>query len=333
MANVRYVLKRGMYLLITAFVAITLNFLIPRLMPGNPALFVLLSRYGNNINPHELHLVESQLHLTGTMWSQYVGYMTSLFHGSLGISYYYYPATVSSIIAEHLPWTLFLLGTATLISVFVGISIATYLGWRLGGKSDSLISAISMSLGSIPFFWLGLIFQAIFAVMITVDGSHIFPVAHGYGTNLTPGLNSAFILSVLHHAALPLITLVLISFPSFALLMRNTISTIINEDYVLMARAKGLRTWRLKKFYINKNAKLPVATSVALAFGSIVGGAFLVEVVFSYPGIGYVLYNAVETSDFPLIDGIFLVITFTVMIANFIVDILYSFLDPRVVME
>lgn len=333
MANLRYILKRGGYLLITAFFAITLNFLIPRLMPGNPAVFVLLSRYGNRINPHELNLVESQLHLTGSLWSQYVGYMSGLFHGNLGVSYFYYPESVSQIIATHLPWTLFLLGTATVISVIIGVSIASYIGWRLGGKSDSLISAISMSLGAIPFFWLGLIFQVIFGVMITVFGFHLFPVAHGFGGNVVEGPNIPFILSVLHHAFLPLITLILISFPSFALLMRNTISTIINEDYVLMARAKGLRTWRLKKFYVNKNAKLPVATSVALALGSIVGGAFLVEVVFSYPGIGYVLYNAVTTKDFPLIDGIFLVITFTVMIANFLVDILYSVLDPRVVLQ
>ena len=259
--------------------------------------------------------------------------MSSLFHGYLGVSFYYYPATVVSIIGSHLPWTLFLLGTATIISVFVGVSIATYIGWRLGGKSDSIISSIAISLGSLPFFWLGLIFQIVFGLMIVINGHHLFPIAHAFSADVYPGLTFSFISSVLWHSTLPLITLVLISFPGFTLLMRNTISTIINDDYVQMARAKGLRTWRIKKMYVNRNARLPIATSVALAFGSIVGGAFLVEVVFSYPGIGYMLYEAVTTSDFPLIDGIFLIITITVIIANFIVDLLYAFLDPRVVLE
>ncbi len=333
MLTLRYVRRRVLYLVLTLFVAISINFFLPRLIPGNPALTVLLTRYGNHITPQELQLVKSQLNLSGTLWQQYVGYMVSLFHGNLGTSFYFYPATVSSIIAGALPWTLFLLGSATVISVFLGVTIASFIGWRLSGKTDSIVSTISISLQSLPVFWLGLILQIVFGLMIVVNGVGLFPVAHAFSTNVTIGPNFPFITSVLYHSAIPILTLVLISFPGFALLMRNTISTIINEDYVMMARAKGLKTWRLKKMYINKNARLPVATSVALAFGSIVGGAFLIEVVFSYKGIGWYLYTAVTTSDFPLIDGIFLVITITVVIANFIVDLLYSFLDPRVVLE
>ncbi len=334
MLTARYLERRVIYLFITFFIAVSINFFLPRLIPGNPVFTILLSRYGNQIKPQYLQLIESELNLRGTLWQQYVGYMSSLFlHGYLGVSFYYYPATVSSIIFSHLPWTLFLLGTATLLSVFIGVSIATYIGWRLGGKADSLISSISIGLGSLPFFWLGLIFQIVFGLMIVIDGQHLFPIAHAFSASVYPGLTFSFISSVLYHSALPIITLVLISFPGFTLLMRNTISTIINDDYVQMARAKGLRTWRIKKMYVNRNARLPIATSVALAFGSIVGGAFLVEVVFSYPGIGYMLYNAVTTSDFPLIDGIFLMITITVIIANFIVDLLYAILDPRVVLE
>ena len=331
MITLSYLLRRVAYTIVTFFVAITFNFLLPRAIPGNPAKFILLSRYGNQFNPQKLKLIESQLHLTGTVWQQYEGYMTGLFHGNLGVSYYYYPATVSSIIATHLPWTLFLLGTSTLISVIVGISIATFVGWRLGGMADSFVSAVSMSLASVPFFWLGLIFQMIFAVMLVFDGFHIFPVAHAYNPLLTPGPTPTFIFSMLRHALLPVITLVLISFPGFTLLMRNTIATVIKDDYILMARAKGLRTWRLKRHYINRNARLPVVTSVVFAFASIVGGAFLVEELFSYQGIGYVLFNAVTTSDYPLIEGVFLVITLTVIVANFLADILYSFLDPRVI--
>lgn len=331
MITFRYLVRRLVYTVITFFIAITFNFLLPRLVPGNPAKVILLSRYGDRFNPQRLKLIESQLHLTGTLWQQYTGYMVSLFHGNLGVSYYYYPESVSSIIATHLPWTLFLLGTSTVISVFLGVSIATFIGWRLGGNADRFASALSMSLASVPFFWLGLIFQLLFGVIITIDGAHIFPIAHAYNPLLTPGLNTPFLLSVMRHALLPIITLVLISFPGFTLLMRNTISTVIRDDYILMARAKGLRTWRLKKHYINRNARLPVVTSIAFAFASIVGGAFLVEVVFSYPGIGYALFNAVTNGDYPLIEGIFLIITVTVILANFLADILYSFLDPRVV--
>ena len=329
----RYLTRRLIYLGITFFIAVSINFFLPRLIPGNPVYTILISRYGNQIKPQYIHLIESQLNLTGTLWQQYIGYWDSLLHGYLGVSFYYYPSTVVSLIATSLPWTLFLLGTATILSVFVGVSIATYIGWRLGGKADSLISSIAIGLGSLPFFWLGLIFQIVFGLLITINGVHLFPIAHAFSASIYPGFTSSFIISVLYHSFLPIITLVLISFPGFTLLMRNTISTIINDDYVQMARAKGLRTWRIKKMYVNRNARLPIATSVALAFGSIVGGAFLVEVVFSYPGIGYVLYNAVTTSDFPLIDGIFLIITITVIIANLIVDLLYAILDPRVVLD
>ncbi|MCL5680486.1 MAG: ABC transporter permease [Candidatus Thermoplasmatota archaeon] len=332
MITLRYLLRRIFYMAITLFAAITLNFLLPRLVPGNPALLILLTKYRGIINPSQLKLIESELNLRGTMWQQYVGYLSSLVHGNLGVSYYYYPQTVSSIILEHLPWTLFLLGTATLVSVIIGVFIGSYSGWKRG-LSDTVLQGFSVSLTAVPYFWLGLIFQLAFAVIITINGYHIFPVAHAYGISVTPGPNLPFFLSVMRHAALPLITLIITTFPGFALLMRNTVITVLDEDYVLLARAKGLQLNTIRKNYVNKNAILPVATSVALAFAGIVGGAFLVEEVFSYPGIGFTLYNAVTTSDYPLIEGIFLIITFTIVIANFLVDILYAYLDPRVILK
>ncbi len=332
MITLGYLVRRVIYMAITLFVAITLNFLLPRMVPGNPALLILLTKYRGQINPNQLKLIESELHLRGTIWQQYIGYWQSLLHGNLGVSYYYYPEPVSQIIMTHLPWTLFLLGTAMVISVIIGIVIGSYSGWKRGNV-DSVLQGISIGLTSVPYFWLGLIMQLVFAVLIVVNGAPLFPVAQAYGLLRTPGFNLPFIISVIRHATLPIVTLVLTTFPGFALLMRNTVVTVLDEDYVLLAKAKGLSTNTIRRRYVNKNALLPVTTSVALAFASIVGGAFLVEEIFSYPGIGYTLFNAVTTSDYPLIEGIFLIITFTTILANFFVDLLYAYIDPRVVLK
>lgn len=327
MLSLRYVVKRLTYSLLILLVAMTFNFFLPRLVPGNPAVTILISKYGY-LNPQELKLIESQFHLNGSIWQQFQYYWISLAHGNLGISYYFYPESVGNVILQHLPWTLFLLGTASVISIFIGVFVGTYMGMRNGQFSDSFLSTLSISLFSIPYFWLGLIFQALFAVIIT-----IFPVAQAYSYGETVGPNLPFIWSVLTHAALPLIVLVLTIFPVFALIMRNTMITTLREDYMTVAMAKGLRSWRLVKRYARKNSLLPVTTSIALQIGYIVAGAFLIEVVFSYPGIGYTLYQAVFNSDYPLIQGIFLIISASVILANFLVDILYAVLDPRVVLR
>jgi len=332
MVTLGYIIRRFIYMLITLFVAITLDFLLPRMVPGNPALLILITKYAGNFNPNQLKLIESELNLKGTLWQQYIGYWNDILHGNLGPSYYFYPETVNQIIASRLPWTLFLLGTAMLISVVIGVILGSYSGWKRG-FADNFLQAISIGLTSLPYFWLALIFQLVFAVMITINGRHLFPVAQAYSITVSPGFNLPFIESVLWHSALPIITLVITTFPGFALLMRNTVVTILDEDYLLLAKAKGLSVKTIRKRYVNKNAMLPVTTSIALAFASIVGGAFLVEEVFSYPGIGYALYTAVTVSDYPLIEGIFLIITLTVILANFAVDLIYAYLDPRVVLK
>ncbi len=329
MITLRYITRKIIYMAITLYIAITFNFLLPRLIPGNPAVTILLSRY-KYLPPGKVKLLESEFHLTGTLWQQYVGYLSGLAHGNLGVSYYFYPESVSQIIMTHLPWTLFLLGSATIISVVIGVAYGSFIGWRSGSTTESFLSSVAVTLTSVPYFWLGLIFQLVFAVLIVVNGFHLFPVAQAYSYKVTPGANLPFLESVAWHAALPLITLVITSFPGFALIMRNTMATTLNEDHILMAHAKGLTQRRIMKRYASRNAILPVATSIALSFAYIVGGAFLVEVIFSYPGIGYTLYNAVTVGDYPLMQGIFLIITTTVILANFFVDIMYAFLDPRV---
>lgn len=331
--TIRYLVRRIVYMALTIFIAITLNFLLPRLIPGNVALTVLFSKYGTRFNPQQLKLVESQLDIHGTLLQQYEVYLIDLVHGNFGYSFYNFPESVSTIIAQSLPWTIFLLGSATVVSVVIGVMYGSYIGWKSGTLTESFLSSAAITLSSLPYFWLALILQLAFAVMITIGGAHLFPVAGAYATGVVPGPNFAFFGSVLWHMALPLITLVITTFPGYALLMRNTIVNVLGEDYMLMAVAKGLRQERVRRRYATRNAILPVSTSVALSIGYIVGGAFIVEEIFNYPGIGYQLYQAVTNQDFPLIQGVFLIITISVVIANFAVDLIYAFLDPRVTLK
>ena len=325
-----YIIKRTSYAIITGIIALIINFLLPRLIPGNPAITIILLNY-HYLPPGKVALLEKEFGLANpNLFYQFERYIIELFHGNLGISYYYYPQTVTHVIATHLPWTLFLLGTATGISSALGIIVGKRMGWVSGSKTETGVSGFFVALTSLPYFWLAIILQLIFAVMLVIDGIHILPVGGAYGITVTEGFNSKFIISVLYHSILPIFTLVITTFPAFALTMRNTMVNQKREDYILMANAKGIKQSDIIKNYAGRNAILPVTTHIVLAFGYIVAGDFFVEVVFSYPGIGYALYLAITADDYPLIDGIFLIITFTVIIANYIADLLYAHLDPRV---
>lgn len=330
MITKRYLLIRSGYAIATAFVAIVINFLLPRLVPGNPAVTNLLLQY-HYLPPGKLKLLEAEFGLTNApLIDQFWTYLVNLVHGNLGYSFYYNLQPVTQVIAEHLPWTLYLLGTATLISSVLGVLIGRFTGWRSGTKGETTLSSFFIALTSLPYFWFAIILQLILAVDLVVFNFHIFPIGGSYSIFVNPGFSGAFIGSVLWHSLLPLISIVVTAFPGFALTMRNTMVNLNKEDYITMAKAKGLRERHIVKKYAARNAVLPVSTHIVLAFGYIVAGAFFVEIVFSYKGIGYVLYHAVTSQDFPLTDGIFLVITFTVIIANFIADLLYAYLDPRV---
>lgn len=320
----RYVAIRSVYALVTAFVAIVINFLLPRIIPGNPAAIILFANY-HYLPPGKVQLLEQEFGLKGSLLYQFERYMIELFHGNLGISFSNYPDTVAHLIATHLPWTLFLLGTATLISSVLGVFFGRIMGWRAGSKLESSVSSVFIALTSMPFFWLAIIFLLVFAFMIP-----IFPLGGSISITAVPGFTLSYISNIADHAILPLITLVITTFPAFALTMRNTMVNQNREDYLLMAKAKGIPMRLIEKKHAARNAVLPVTTHIVLAFGYIVGGAFFVEVVFSYQGVGYLLYNAVTSYDYPLVDGIFLMITITVIIANFLADLLYAFLDPRV---
>jgi peptide/nickel transport system permease protein len=312
--------RLGLYLL-TAWVAITVNFALPRLMPGNP-IQDLIGKIQSQVTPAEINAIRLSFGDTNQGWlGQYFTYITQMFHGNLGISITL-GAPVTSILRESVPWTVGLIGISTIISFVVGTFAGAMLGWTRGSRFDTLIPTATF-FQAVPYFFLA-------TVMLLAFGSdlHWFPVLGAYNQTVIPGWNWAYILNVVRYAELPLISIVLSSIAGWMLGMRNMMITMIGEDFVLMAVAKGLPR-RKVIFHAARNAVLPSIANLSLAIGLVVSGALLVELVFNYPGVGDLLLQAVLNADYPLIQGIFLVITLTVLAANLIADFIYLALDPR----
>jgi peptide/nickel transport system permease protein len=245
-------------------------------------------------------------------------------HLNFGTDVIEYPAQVSTLLAQTIPWTLTLVGTATVIAFFVGTGLGIVAGWRHGGWLERGLPGL-MFLQAMPYFFLALILIELLAVR-----AHLFPIAQGYGEGLVPGWNWPFIGSAIYHSLLPALTIVLTSIAGWMLQMRNVMITTIGEDYVVAAQAKGLPNRRVVFTYAARNALLPQLQGFGLALGFVVSGALIMEIVFSYPGIGLLLLSAVSSNDYPLMQAIFLVITFAVLLANLIVDVLLVAFDPRV---
>jgi len=320
----RLIARRVALYVVTAIVAITINFFLPRLMPGNPALAVL-GKAQSAESPQAIAALEVQYGVqtrTG-MWGQYVQYWDHLLHGNLGTSLNAYPASVGSLIRAALPWTIGLVGTATVISFVLGTLLGVAAAWRRGSWLDNLLPAMTFFQAA-PYFFVAILAVALFATKLGW-----FPPSQGYDTaTLNPGFNWAFISNVLDHAVLPALTIVLASVAGWIIGMRNMMITTMDEDYVLLAQAKGLPRQRVVA-YAARNALLPNVSGFALAIGFIVSGALLTEIVFSYPGVGYLLLNSIGSDDYPVLQGIFLIITITVLLANLLADFVYAFLDPR----
>lgn len=324
----RYYLRKLAFYLVALWAALTLNFLIPRMLPGDPVdiLLAKLQQRGGIVDPatrraYELLLgtdtQESLLH-------QYLGYLGNIAQGRLGVSLSDFPAPVSSVIATSLPWTVALVGLATLLSVIVGTGLGVLVGWRRGSWLDSLVPATTV-LSAVPYFWLALVLVAVF-------GSALgwFPLLGGYDVTLTPGANGPFLQSAVYHGVLPAATIVISSAGSWLLGTRNMMVSTLAEDYVLTAWAKGLRKRRIMVWYAARNAVLPTVAGFAISLGFVVAGSVVTEQVFAYPGIGSKLLQAVQSNDYALMQGIFLVITVAVLGANLLVDLLYGLVDPRV---
>ncbi|MEJ2858910.1 MULTISPECIES: ABC transporter permease [unclassified Saccharothrix] len=323
----RYHARKLAFYLVAFWAALTLNFFIPRLMPGNPVdiLMAKLAQRGGTVDPSARRAYELLLGSGSdeSLLSQYFSYLGNMFRGDLGVSVSSFPTPVSDIIAEALPWTLVLVGIATFLSFALGVVLGTLVGWRRGTWLDSLVPATTV-LAAVPYFWLALILVALLA-----SGLGWFPLLGGYDVVLSPGWDLEFLGSAVYHGTLPALTIVLSSVGGWLLGMRNMMVSTTSEDYVLTAKAKGLRDSRIMIRYAARNAVLPSVAGFAISLGFVVAGSIITEQVFSYPGIGSKLLQAVQNNDYALMQGIFLVITVAVLGANLVVDLLYAVIDPR----
>lgn len=322
----RQLLRRIGFYVLTVWIALTLNFFLPRMVPGDPASGIMARFRDKYVDPEMLQAIEIQFGIShDPLWKQYLQYIVNLFHGNLGVSTSYFPTPVSAIIAQRMPWTLSL----GVVTVIIGFILGTLLGvinaWRRGTRLDAIVSPTMIMISGIPYFWLALFCLYIFAFQMG-----LFPITGGYDDGIVPGWTFDFFMSAIQHAILPAITIIFSSIAGWMLTMRNAMITTLSEDYVLMAEAKGLKRWRVMLKYAARNAILPSVTGFALAIGFIVGGQLLTETVFSYPGVGYALVQAVGTKDYALMQGLFMIITLAVLTANLIADLLYTVLDPRV---
>jgi peptide/nickel transport system permease protein len=322
----RFLLHRLGFFVLTLWAAITVNFFIPRLMPGDPAS-ALMARFHGRLNPAAIHAMEIAFGVDSNqnLWSQYVGYLHNTVTGNFGTSLTYFPLSVGSQIASAAPWTLGLIGVVTVLAFLLGTLVGTVSGWKRGGAVDSLVPPVFVVTSALPYFWVGMMLILFFSVW--TNGA--LPNDGAYDISLTPSFSLPFIGDVLQHALLPALTILITSVGGWILTMRNNMVTVLAEDYVRMGRAKGLSSQRIMYQYAARNAMLPNLAGFAMSLGFVVAGAILVEYVFNYPGLGYMLLNAVNNLDYPLMQALFLMITLAVLVAVLLCDFLTAWLDPR----
>jgi peptide/nickel transport system permease protein len=322
---VRYLLRRLGFYLLAAWMALTINFLLPRLMPGDPAS-ALFARFRGRLGPEAMQALRETFGLTeAPLWRQYLTSLGHVLRGDLGISVAYFPAPVAEVIGSGLLWTVFLAGAALALSFTIGTLLGLAAAWWRRGWMDTWLPSTLTFIGAFPYFWLAMVALYLFGFMLGW-----FPLGHAYADDVVPSFSARFLADVAHHAVLPVGTMVIATLGGWLLSMRNTMISVLGSDYVNLARAKGLPPSRVALRYAARNALLPSVTGFGMALGFILGGSLLTEIVFSYPGQGYLLVQAVRSQDYALMQGIFLVITLGVLGANFLVDIVSLWLDPRV---
>jgi len=324
----RYVLRKVGLFVLTLWAAITLNFLLPRLMPGSPvdAALAKLAQNGAPITNAERHAVEVQLGVPhSNLLVQYLDYWKGIATFNFGRSYSFPSETVAHTIGKALPWTLVLVGATTIFAFVVGTLLGVYAGWRRGKAADTTVTVGATFFAAFPPFWLGLLLLYWFAFKYSW-----FPIKGGYNAGATPTLSGAFLQDALTHSILPALTLAVTSLSGWVFGMRNNMINTLGEDYVTFAEANGLRSRTIALWYAARNALLPNVTAFGLSLGAVVGGSVLVEGIFSYPGLGNLLYISVSNRDFPLMQALFLVITVSMLVTIFVVDLFYARLDPRV---
>jgi peptide/nickel transport system permease protein len=315
-------IHRVLQYILVLFIAVSLNFLLPRLMPGDP-IALIAGGAVQQMGEEKIAELRAVYGLDEPLGAQYVRYLGSLLRGDLGQSYRYSGGSpVVEILADRLGWTLLLVGTSLALSMLAGSVLGAWAAWRHGRLTDVGLLTGLFALRSVPSFWLAMILIPIFAIQLKwlpSGDSYSFPRLEGWA-NVT---------DILRHALLPVIVLALAYLPTAFVVMRSTLLGVLGSDYIRTARAKGVREhWVLYKHSL-RNALLPVVTAYALDFGQLLGGVILIETVFNYRGIGVMMFEAVKSRDYPLVQGGFLFFTLGVISINLLVELLYPRLDPR----
>jgi peptide/nickel transport system permease protein len=320
-----YMTKRAIILIFTLFVAITINFFLPRVVPGDPMGAMIAMQQGR-MDPGTVEALRAAygIDTDRPIMLQYVDYLGRLAQGDLGRSTSSFPASVSAVIWQAAPWTLGLVGITTILSFLIGSFFGLYSAWRRGTWLADTLPPVALFLNSMPYFWVALLF--LFTFSFTLQW---FPLSGGQKNFIDPWTWDWF-KSIAWHGFLPAISILITSAGGWLITMRNNAITVMGEDYVALARAKGLPDGVILRRYVLRNALLPSLTAFGMALGFVLAGSLLTEIVFSYPGLGYWLFLSVASLDYPLMQGIFLFIAAAVLIINFLVDALYVVLDPRV---
>jgi peptide/nickel transport system permease protein len=325
-----YLTERAVIFLATVFISVTVVFFVPRLVPGDPlgAILANMAASGGGGTGSEALVAEyrQRFGLDRSLWEQYLSYLRELAQGNLGYSIAIFPTRVSTLLANAVPWTVGLLGVTTLISWVLGSLLGAIVGWS-GGRSGVLRALVPLALVlyTTPYYIL-----AIILVFLLTFYWPIFPLSGAYSAGTRPEFSLDFIADVIQHGTLPALSIILVSLGWWFLSMRSLIISEQGQDYILWAEAKGLPRRRIFWSYAFRNALLPQTTGLALSLGHIVGGALITEVIFAYPGLGFLIYNSIKGLDFPVIQGSVLLLVVSVAVANFILDLTYPLIDPRI---
>lgn len=321
MFKLKYLLKKIGQLVLTLYVIATVNFLLFRILPGNP--LTLLAR-GGGLSAEGMARLEELFGLNEPLWMQYFIYLKNILTGEFGVSITY-RRDVVDIISERLFNTLVLLAVATVVVLIIGIGFGIISAMRRGSKLDKVLVVTSMVGWSLPTFWTGLMLIMVFGVYL-----NMFPIAGVLSPGVTYDNTWELVADYARHLVLPTISLVIVDIAQFFLITRNSLVDVLTEDYILTARGKGLSSNMILWKHALPNAMLPIITTMALYVSLVIGGAIQVETVFSYPGMGQLMYDAVLRRDYPILEASFFLLATVTVVANFISDILYMIVDPRV---
>lgn len=329
----RGLIKRLGVSLITLIASLVLTFFMLRLTPGNAfdnwARDLAKKQGVTYEDARSMVTAMSNYNPDEPLLNQFFRYVNGILHGNFGSSMYNETLTVKSILEKALPWTVFILTVALLLSFTIGINLGVIMAWKRKSIMNPMISIFSIITNSIPNFLVAILLIIVFSFKL-----RWFPMRGAYDASLaTPGFNIKFILNVIHHAALPITTYVITTLGSWSLSMKGSAVSVLGEDYINAAWIRGIPEKRIMKYYVKKNAMLPLITSLAISFGFMIGGSTLIENQFNYPGLGFYMASATVKRDFSIMQGLLFVTSFTVIVANFIADIMYAKLDPRVKLE